>query len=67
MSSAFHARIPGQCGNFFDVPEAIVLLYRGVFSIVCNTLSLTICNAHRERLGLNGGEINPRVVTQTTM
>ena len=37
------------------------------FSIVCNTLSLTICNAHRERLCLNGEEINPRVVTKTTM
>ena len=46
-------RIPGQCGNFFDVPEAILLLYRGgIFSIDCNTLSLTICNTHRERLGL---------------
>ena len=37
----------------FYVPQTIVLLYRGgFFSIVCNTLSLTICNAHREGLGL---------------
>ena len=39
--------------QFFYVPETIVLLYRGVFfSIVCNTLSLAICNAHRQRVGL---------------
>ena len=42
--------IPEQCGTFFDVPKAVLLLYRGgIFSIDCNTLSLTICKSHRER------------------
>lgn len=45
--------VPGLCGKFVYVPEAIVLLYRsGIFSIDSSTLKLRIFQKHRDSIGL---------------
>ena len=47
-------KIPGKPFSFYNIPEALLILYRsGVFSVDRTTLELSICRAHRDFLGVN--------------
>ncbi|XP_062603266.1 uncharacterized protein LOC134265033, partial [Saccostrea cucullata] len=46
-------RIPGKNAQFYDCPEALLILYRcGIFTIDPRSLDLKICQKHREYFGI---------------
>ncbi|CAC5390617.1 unnamed protein product [Mytilus coruscus] len=46
-------KIPDRCMQFYDIPEAFLILYRtGIFSIDSSALKLNICASHREYFGI---------------